>query len=226
MHYWNRANFEGLADLARALRADPRLEQLASYCELRERGLRREAFGALERFLEGATALSAEEQREVVLVVLAAHARTPDAHQFLSQPLTKRFVEPVLERWSQDCPEDPVPLAELALLLRDQALLERALELEPRDARVRACLASLLLGRVEFATHHLVEGLFIGDPAESAELLDRVEVLTGGASAEVAELRRLLADWTEYRAAPAGTFPEWCRARGREHRWWSVYYYG
>jgi hypothetical protein len=210
------------------------MEPLARYCELRERGLRREAFAALQGFLGSTAALEPGAQRQLVLRVLAAHARAPEAHQFLSQPLLAGLVEPVLRAWCAEQPSDPVPAAALGLLLGERELLERALALEPADDRVRARLVSQLLGEVDFATHHLSESSFIGEPAAAAAVLEAAESLMQGAAdaahfdalrSELAELRRLLRDWAEYSACPEGSFPDWCRARGRAHRWWTAYCY-
>lgn len=41
-YYWNRDNFESLLDLAKELRTVPELAHLADYCELREKGLRKQ----------------------------------------------------------------------------------------------------------------------------------------------------------------------------------------
>ena len=234
MHYWNRDNFEGLAQLAEELRSNARLHELARYCELREQGLRGEAFEALDRFLDVTLSSAVDVQREVALLVLGAHARIAAAHQFLSHPLRQRLLDPVLKAWQASEPDAATPVAELGLLHRDAELLERALDLAPSDDRVRACLVSILLGDVEYATHHLVEGKLIGTFEEACATLDQAErhIQTAadptsmkGFATEVAEHRSLLRDWSAYQQNPTGTFPEWCRERGRAHRWYSIVYY-
>ena len=234
VHYWNRDNFEGLAQLADALRGDARLDDLARYCELRERGLRTEAFEALNRFLDAALASTLEARREIVLRVLGAHARTATAHQFLSRPLRQRLLEPVLKSWCESEPGSVTPVAELGLLQRDPELLERALHMERSHDRARACLVSILLGQVDYATHHLVEGRLIGTLENACSLLEAAERHLGaaadatsmsGLAAEAAEIRGLLDDWKAYQENPSGTFPEWCQQRSRAHRWWTVVYH-
>ncbi len=234
MHYWNRDNFEGLAELAEQLHRDPRLHDLARYCELREAGRRSDALEALDRFLTAALSSTVEVQRELVLLVLGAHGRIAEAHQFLSHPLRQRLLEPVLEAWCAAEPHNATPIGELGLLHRNADLLERALELNTSDDRVRACLVSILVGQVEYATHHLGEGKLIGTFEVACATLGRAERLIETASnpgsmtglaAEVAEHRDLLDDWNHYRQDPLGTFPEWCRERGKAHRWWSIVYY-
>lgn len=233
LHYWNRANFKGLEALSAELRADPPLEKLAAYCNLREKGLRREALTQLDDFLEEVRHLELPLQRALTLRVLDLHWKFPNAHQFLTVPLRKGFVERVLDEWRAADPEDPVPLRYLALLRRDHGLLDQALRVDPGDDRVRSALAGMLIGWVDDATHHLVEGRFLGDEAEASAALAKAAALLEGATdatsvsalkQDLEALAALLTDWEQYRPAPEGTFPDWCRARNREHAWWSIVY--
>lgn len=234
MHYWNRDNFKGLADLAIELATDPRLADLARYCELREQGLRSEAFAALDRFLVTALTSDAATQRDLVLRILDAHSRTPEAHQFLAHPLQHRLVEPVLTAWSEAEPKAATPVVELALLRGDYPMLDRALRIRPTDDRVRTRLVSKLISDLDYATHHLVEGRLIGTTEDAMDTLVEAEQFLRAAAEpagmqrladEVAEFRQLLTDWAEYRQNPTGSFPEYCKARGRTYRWWSIVYY-
>ena len=154
-YYWNQSNFEGLTSLAAALRADSRLEHLAAYCELREKGLRRESFAQLDAFLNEAASWDAPVQRLLAVRVLETHWNAPQVHQFFADPLRKRFVERVLEEWRAADANDPIPARYLALLCGDRALLDEALRLNPKDDDVRAAIAGLLLSFVDHATHHV-----------------------------------------------------------------------
>jgi hypothetical protein len=148
-HYWNRDNFVGLAKLAELLRSDASLTDLAEYCRLREDGRRREAFARLDNFLSTAAAWSLESKREAALKILSAHAAVSAAHQFLTTPLRRRFLEPVLTEWCQSEPEASLPVRWLGLLLRDQEILQKALTLDPRDDQVRIALAQLFVAAVD-----------------------------------------------------------------------------
>jgi uncharacterized membrane protein YccC len=232
--YWNQDAFKGLSALAESLRSDSRLERLARYCELRERGLRRDAFEELNIFLSQVTEWDESVQRSVVSRLVELHLRVPEAHQFLSEPLRRRLVDPVLAKWRAAAPEDLAPRRQLGLLLMDPELLESSLGVAPNDDQVRAALVWLLIGDVEAATHHLSEGKFLGDEKEAFAKLRRASDLAREASDPVAlagpmraieDLQRLLADWREYQMAPEGCFPDWCRVRGRKHDWWTIVYY-
>ncbi len=234
MHYWNKASFEGLIQLANFLEEDPHLSLLADYCRLREKGLRRQAFAALDAFLTVAAAWKPQTSRSACQALLELHARTPDARQFLAQPLLARFVFPVLEAWLREEPTDQVPHRWLGILRRDRVHLERALELVPGDAVVRRCLAEWILSAVEYATHHLSEGLLLADfdatRRSLAEARGTVEAAPDPDSlanilAQIDDYDALLRDWESFSAAPEGTFPEWCARRGRAHRWPTIIYY-
>jgi hypothetical protein len=113
---------------------------------------------------------------------------------------------------------------------RRQPVTHSSTELmNPNDDQIRAMIAAQLIKFVDYATHHLVEGLFIGDEAEAeAALVEAAAVLkevSDPSSVQPLSLSALLADWLEYRDAPQGSFPEWCHRRNRTHRWWSIVYY-
>lgn len=199
VHDWNRANFEALKSVSNALRADPRLERLAAYCDLRERGQRRQAFVQLEAFLHEAGSRDGRTQRELAVLVLEAHLQAPQAHQFMAAPLREQFLGPVFEQWRADEAGDPVPLRSLSLLRRDRELLEAALIALPADDRVRACLAELFLEDVEYATHHASAGVLIGDQNEASALLARTASILEGVAdeASVQALRQRVGEQAE-----------------------------
>src|SRR5690349_22122100 len=105
MHYWNKANFDGLARLSEELEVYPNLRSLASYCRLREKGLRREAMATLELFLTAAQSFDKATARSSAIQILELNERTREAHQFLTQPLISRFLVPTLQAWSEDEPK-------------------------------------------------------------------------------------------------------------------------
>jgi hypothetical protein len=235
MHYWNKDNFEGLAELARDLKTHDGCNQLAEYCRLRHTGLRREAFAALERFLAEAKAWEPATARATANAILELRARMPQAHQFLTQPLLERFLLPTLRAWVDSEPASMIPVRWLGILNRDASLLSRVLAASPDDTPIRRILIELELSQVDYATHHLVESIFLGDLEATRVALARATALVEASSQAdaVADLNReikhyesLISDWLAYSIAPEGTFPEWCVARGRAYRWPTIVYYG
>ena len=219
--------------MAERLGQDPELTGLAAYCSLREKGLRTQAFDALQAWLDSTARWPREKSRTVCTRILEASGRTrPDV--FLSHPLLIQFIRPTLLRWIEDEPDAGTPHRWLGLLDSDAALLRRALELNPSDFAVRKRLVDFALGQVDYQTHHLYEDLFIGELDEALGALETAKELLQAApdperfadhSAEAAELEQLLADWTAYRISPEGTFIEWCEARGRSYGWSRTFYY-
>ena len=234
MYYWNKDNFEGLLQVAGALESVPQLAPLAEYCRLRERGLRKQAFAALRKFLSDAKTWVPEHARERVVTIVELHARIPKAHTFMSNPLWEQLVLPVLETWVRECPADIIPMRWLGLLKRNTEYLRSALAILPEDIPVRRKLVDLALADVEFATHHLDETVFLGSVDDAAAALREAgEWLNAATPVEMfADLRQnfehlnqVLLDWKAYQAAPDGSFPQWCRSKGRSYHWGNKFYY-
>lgn len=234
MYYWNQDNFEGLERLADELASLPGLQALADYARARSRGLRREAFAALEGFLRNAPAPDSLPARELSLQILTLHSQTREAHQFLAQPLLARFLLPTLQTWIDGEPTAHAPLRWLGLLQNDGDLLRRALATASDDVAVRYRLIDFALGAADYAMHHLDEGFFIGEPAEARAALETVTQLVEEApdarpyvrhTEEAVQLAAMLNDWLAYSAAPEGSFVDWCIERQRPYAWAKKYYY-
>jgi hypothetical protein len=234
MHYWNKDNFEGLLDLARELGQIPELALLSEYCVLREKGLRKQALNRLNEFLDTASSWEVESARRLVLSILSADARTPEAHQFMSHPLVERLIFPVLEQWRSDCPSAVEPLRWLGLLRQDSKALKAALSLDPADVPVRRRLVDFAFDDAYHATHHLSESVLLMTVDETRASIAAARELIASApdpsafaylSAEADEYEQMLNDWVAYRQSPTGTFPEWCAKHGRTYSWPTIVYY-
>lgn len=234
MYYWNKDNFEGLLTLAQSLDAHSDLKPLASYCRYREKGLRREAFSALEGFLVASRSFDSATARRAAIEILEANSRTSESHQFLTQPLTARFLVPTLKAWMEEDAGATLPVRWLGILHRDPELLTRALALCPEDRPVRTILIDFALGWADHATHHLDESIFLGSVDEATSALERARSLIAKApdpdalahlTSEVHYFDCLIADWKAYSENPQGSFPEWCAERGRNYNYPVKIYY-
>jgi hypothetical protein len=234
MHYWNKANFDGLARLSEELEVHPNLRSLASYCRLREKGLRREAMATLELFLTASQSFDKATARSSAVQILELNEQAREAHQFLTQPLISRFLVPTLQAWSDDEPKASVPVRWLGMLFRDSDLLTKALVMCPEDLPVRKLLIERNISHAEHATHHLDESYFIGSFDDAAVALECAKDLISNApdpeqvvylTSEVNYFDELLADWKAYSEDLAGTFPEWCAKRGRRYGYPIKIYY-
>lgn len=227
MWYWNKRNFEGLSNLAQELDSHPNLTALATYCRLREKGLRREAFSALEAFLIGTRSFDIAAARSAAVAILEANARASGTRQFLTQPLISRFLLPTLRSWMDNEPVASTPVRWLGMLLRDDELLDRALSMCPEDAPVRSMLIERELSSAWYATHHLDETIFLGSvDAVVAALDDARELIANAPEPEalahlmsrVHYFDALVADWASYSKEPTGSFPEWCAKHAQRRR--------
>jgi hypothetical protein len=210
------------ADLSDEFRGEPLFERLVAYCELSQRGLRQQALAELDQFLALVSALDIGRQRALALKIL--HALFPFLPERAAPPypLQKGFLDRLLDEWIDESPDDPIPVGELGLLRWEDELLEKAINLGSIDDRVHGALAAILIEHVDYATHELNEGVFIGAPLDALALLDKAESHLPGAAEfkrqEIHQLRSLVNDWLEYNRQPNGTFPAWCSARGKGPR--------
>lgn len=205
-------------------RRDERLLPLAAYQELRESGLRADAFAILRDFLARAEMLELTARRDLAVTIANLHLDAPNEYRLWPHPLAW-FVRDVLRIWLDEQPGSPVPLRLMALILRDPDLLRASLALDGADDRVRAVLAEYILSAVEFATHHIGESTFLGDEEEALATLEEAALLLHAVPASPALARvlarksyldALLEDWMAYRRDPVGRFRQWRIARGRE----------
>jgi hypothetical protein len=234
MHYWNKDNFEGLLQIAQQLEANEHLKQLAAYCRFRELGIRRDAFRALDLFLEESHSFDSATARLAATQILEINALTQGVHHFLAQPLVKRFLLPTLQAWMQEDASTNIPVRWLGMLNHDRELLARALSMCPDDVPVRRRLIDFALGDVDHATHHLDESFFIGSVEYATSALELARALIADApapatfapySSDVQHLSCLIEDWRAYSESPVGSFPEWCATRGRNYNYPVKVYY-
>src|SRR5262249_2540982 len=159
---------------------------------------------ALERFLVASQSFDSATARRAAIDILEANARTSEAHQFLTQPLTARFLFPTLQTWMVEAPHANLPVRWLGILKRDDALVAGALAMYPDDTPVRKMLVGHALDRVDFGTHHLDESYFIGSVDYALAELNRARQLIADApdaaafarlASEVDYFDRLVADW-------------------------------
>jgi hypothetical protein len=211
------------------------LRKIAEYYRLRDTGLRREAFIALDELLTTAKNWDGDREKEAAEVILSLYSSTSNRHQFLIHPLMARFIGPFLNRRSQQAPDSIAPIRWLGILGRDPEHLTRVLANGDNHLVIRLMLIEHYLLSADYATHHLGESLFLGQREEALESIRHAASLIEESPAreplshldqETRQYGQILFDWQAYKAQPISTFPEWCAARGREHRWSVPVYYG
>lgn len=224
MSYWNQTSFQGLAAIASYLASQPALHEFAQYCLYREKGLRKQALMALDRFIMEVTAWSFDERRELVDWLLRTEYENPSIHQLIAHPLREQVILPTLEEWIQRYPHDPVPLRWRGMIVHDQASLEKAVALDPHEVLARVVLFGWLVWNIEYATHHLPD-TFLGDPADCIRWAEQArayltELPTEEKQRLEEELQEAMApvhDWLAFLEEGGTDFAAWCKQRGRNY---------
>jgi len=234
MFYWNQANFEGLRAIGEALRVRPGYAPMAEYCLLREQGLKKPAFSALQQFIVQMQQLPLSVQRQMACELARLHAENRAVHQLIAQPL-HAYLCNVLHAWCAEEPAEAAPYRWLGLLGRETHCFESALRFDPDDHIALSWLASQALNAVDFITHHIGESRLLGSSAQAHEQLDtavayacRLPESAARAQflAEAGDYRNLLDAWDTYAEAVSDMeFPDWCRQHGHAFEFGKAYYY-
>lgn len=185
--------------------AFPQCLAFSEYIELRNRGLRKNAFVKLDQFLLQAQQWSEEERRRFVDVLMTFEAQRLDLRALTPEPLLKLLVRPTLDRWIVECPENPVPWRWRG----SPDDLRRAIQLDPKEQVARQRLADHLCYWVRYAVHHLPD-YFIGtieecmaDLSELDRVLSELDATTWRASmlSEYRKLRETVEVYQRYTAS-------------------------
>lgn len=179
IHYWRDSYFQSLKDVAAEARAIPEWADFATYCIDHERGLRRQAFVALERFICSMQAAPFAERKRFISWLLRCAEGRKGWHMLIPQPIRVRLIEPTCVEWILVEPASSEPHRWLGTYEH----LELAMELAPADEIAARRFVNLILGTTQYATHELPAG-FLGDPLECLQDLDKAEAVLSALSAE------------------------------------------
>ncbi|NER59586.1 hypothetical protein G3435_05450 [Pseudomonas sp. MAFF212428] len=234
MYYWNKENFEGLRHIGQTYATRAGFAGFSQYCLLREKGLKKPAFKALDEFLAATRSLEVTQQRAITCEIADLAFSHGDTHQLLSYALTS-FLRQVLRAWCDEGPALAEPYRWLGKLTGESAWLQAALAHDPQDQVALHQLANDELMQVDHMAHHLEESVFLGDEAVAAIKLDRAAALAvrieseqarNYLNQEVRELRELLAAWNAYRVGERTIeFVDWCDVQGLSFRFSTAFYY-
>ncbi len=151
--------------------------EYANYCEVLERGLRKDAFNHLAKLIESSAGWSFSEKKEFVTWLY--HYAYPNRflNQLFPHPLRVKLLEPTLAEWICREPDNSEPHRWIGGL----AHLKEAVRLNPTDDIACYLLANTILGHVGYSIHELPYG-YIGNPKEDLILLEEAESVMGGIS--------------------------------------------
>src|SRR5436305_944823 len=109
MWFWRDAYFRTFKDVAAEASTSPEWADYAAYCTEHERGLRRQAFAVLDRFIFRMESASFAERRRFASWLLHRADLRDGSHMLVPHPLRKRVIEPTLEEWLQVEPASSEP---------------------------------------------------------------------------------------------------------------------
>ncbi len=165
MHYWRQDSFDTLDHLQKRFAAIPELSDYVRYIELLGQGLRKEALKHIEDLVSTLRALPADRQRHFASL-LCRETEAESGHRLLPDPLSRRFIQPVIEEWKRSEPVNPEPFRWTGIL--DDLI--RAVQLDPSCDLTRRRLIMRILGFVGFSTHELPAG-YLGVVEDDKDLL-------------------------------------------------------
>jgi len=238
MNYSREENAIGLARIAEVMRADERTALFATYCEQREKGLKKPALRSLNAFIAEYKTWPLPSQREWLNRIMKMHLANPDVRHLLPHPLKQAFVI-VLREWVEADLSEPAPCRWLGVLLHSEPneadperWFEQAIARDLHDDYSRLRWAHSYVRAAEFWCHHIPEGL-IDTPEQTRSALHEAEaILAPIAHTErgqamqkaITDLRNLLSDWLAFQASKHTDFNTWCtEEKGRAWSMPSVY---
>jgi hypothetical protein len=214
--------------------ANPAWADYATYCRLREQGLRKQAFDHLKLFMTQAKSWEFESQKEFVLWLCGKMGVIKDAdYGPYPTPLQSDFFLPFFEEWLRREPKNDKALALKGRWLGDLTSYQEAIKVNTHNQLARYALASQCIYDILHATHHLPE-YFIGDEQQVKERAeaarDHISHLEQTnqkqfLSKELAEAECLLDDWIAFEKEGAQDFDSWCKRHGRSYSWVEAYYF-
>ncbi len=234
MYYWNRDNFKGLKDIGEKYCNIYGYEAFASYCFLKEKGLKKEALKAINEFISSTKCMSIEEQRRIADEIISLSYHNKDIHQLISHPLMQFLLE-VFKNWAEEVSEDVIPYRWLGYISNDLENYEKALEINPTDEISIIMLVQASLSHIDYQTHHLSETRFIGKIEDARNSLEKADELIN--KLQPGQLKDKMLDeyryflslinrWEEYKQEQRTlSFTEWCKSKGEHFKFWSIVYY-
>lgn len=237
--FWRQGSFNALKDLRETLAQNANYRLLAESVELREKGLRKESLRRLSEFIVTFSSSPFTERQEFVSMLCGKRFQWgSDGFLLDPQPLVEQVIKPTLSEWITIDPDNPDPYKWLGLYYgadNELTYLEKALALDPEDDVIRFRLIDIQLGVIEFSTHHLDEGLYLGDPqkdiAVCAELLSQALKISHSDAkdplqSEIETYKSMIEDWITFSSQSKSiSFPDFCTQLGRKYSWSLKHYY-
>lgn len=206
--------------------------EFRTFCELKRRGLRKQALAAMAPFLKTVVTWSFEQRQEFVawLYTHDESSDPDDSYNIFVYSLVTNVLQPTLYEWKQRFPNDPRPYRWLQEY--EQAFALGGLS---EQIAVQALMDQKIFA-LWFAFHHINENLYLSEVDEDRGIIIEARqlnqyVLSEEKRAEYeAGLKYysdLLADWVAYTHADSEneSFLDWCERYEQNYLFTESYYY-
>ncbi len=207
-----------------------------TFCEMCDKGLRKESFKVLDDFIIETSKWNLEEKIIFLDWLFAIIDTTSEPKKILVFPFVNSFIFNTFEEWSNIFPDDFRPHKYRGLYFNDsesELYLMKALELsKSKEPAVIKKLMDKHFDSLWYSTHHFPHyylGEFnfdmktINKLEELCLLLEDREIATEYKS-QINYYRLLIMDWDQFDTADdKTTFADWCKLNKREYEWVKTY---
>lgn len=190
----------------------------AHYCFDREKGLRKDAFKHLEKFIKSTEDWTFDKKIDFVKFLFPFFENVQDAdYACFPQPLSDKLIKPTLIKWCDNEDADNNPFRWYGKYYRSEDHLFKALEINPTDDLARQTLLSWWTYNIYYSVHHLPEG-YIGEPLEDIKLGEKIKAEIQKLSAaqlreywmnELEEDLELVRNYIDWKTSGHADFEKW-----------------
>ncbi len=141
--------------------------EYVQYLDLRRKGLRKDSFIALEKFIQIYNSLDNTYRRFFIHFIYRIGWKKGDYNEYVPVNLYNIF-KTELSLWMKDEPENPIPYRWSS----DLSLIKKAVDLNPSDQLTLDIFFSRLVKGIEMNQHEVEFGFrYDGDPMQDLELI-------------------------------------------------------
>ncbi|MGE7218526.1 hypothetical protein ACQKJC_18665 [Priestia koreensis] len=208
------------------------------FCQLKEKGLRKESFSYLSSFINEETGWEDKKREHFARWLFGLFEGSDHIHHLLVYPLEENVLKPILNTWMKKDPKDSRPFRWYGLFLQTENRIEylnKAIKLGGKSEQLALLkLINLHFDSLWFSFHHLSEDLYLGNVAEDLILIATLQLLNNNVECpqtrktvetDINYYRELLNDWMAFESEQENDFVQWCKNRGKDYPWTTAYYY-
>lgn len=208
----------------------------ANYCFDREKGLRKEAFKHLDKFLKITENWPLQKKIEFVKFIFPLFENVVDAdYGPFPQPLKDTLLKSSLLAWCESEKLESNPFRWYGKYYQSTEHLFQAVEINPSDDLARVTIIRWWTDSIHFSMHHLPD-VYLGDPLEGLILCeqvnDQIKQLTSPALREkwnkiLEKLLEIIRNYINWKSSGHPDFEEWGHENQKLTYYWQTgtYYY-